>query len=228
MSDPLAGKRAAARAAADLVTSGMRLGLGSGSTFLLVLERLAERCRTEGLQIAGVPTSVGTQTAAQKLGVPLLSLDDVDVLDLAIDGADEIDPRKNMIKGGGAALLREKIVAASAREMLVVVDAGKRVEVLGAAFRLPVEILPFGARQTTAAVAATGCAPELRQRSDGQPVVTDNGNWILDCRYPGIHEPELLHDRLNAIPGVIDNGLFVGLAGRVFVGHADGRVDRLP
>lgn len=221
------GKRAAGRAAADLVQDGMRLGLGSGSTFLFALERLGERIRNERLAIVGVPTSNGTADAARRAGVPLATLDEVEQLDLAIDGADEIDPRKNMIKGGGAALVREKIVAAAAREMVVVVDDSKCVDVLGKRFLLPVEVMQFGWKQAARAVAATGCTPALRRTRDGLPLVTDNGNYILDCRYDGIADAAGLHARLNALPGVVDNGLFVGMAGRVFVGGLDGTCRQL-
>lgn len=228
MTDIDVQKRAAARAAADLVADGMRLGLGSGSTFLMVLERLAERVRTEGLRIAGVPTSIGTADAAQRLGIPLLSLVEVDRLDLAIDGADEIDPHKNMIKGGGAAHTREKIVACAAKELLVVVDANKQVAVLGRKFALPVEVLQFGWKQTERAIAATGCTTKLRRTPGGEPVITDNANFIVDCKYDGIDRPAQLHDQLNALPGVVDNGLFVGIAGRVIVGTAGGGTRLLP
>jgi ribose 5-phosphate isomerase A len=228
MSDQDLGKRAAGRAAADLVVDGMRIGLGSGSTFLFALERLAERIRGERLRMAGVPTSNGTAEAARQLGVPLLDLAEVDRLDLAIDGADEIDPAKAMIKGGGAALVREKIVAAAAKEMVVVVDAKKCVDVLGRRFLLPVEVMQFGWRQTERAVAATGCTSTLRRTAAGAPLVTDNGNYLLDCKYAGITEPGRLHDQLDAIPGVVDSGLFVRMAGRVFVGEADGRVRLIP
>lgn len=202
----------------------MKLGLGSGSTFLFALERLAERIRSEKLEIAGVATSSATAAAAKRLGVPLLDLDEVDVLDLAIDGADEIDPRKNMIKGGGGALLREKIVASAAREMVVVADSQKLVDVLGRKFALPVEVLQFGHKQTMRRVAATGCEPQLRAGEGGKPLVTDNGNFILDCRYPGIDDPAMLHDLLGALTGVVESGLFIGMAGRVFVADVDGKV----
>jgi len=222
------GKRAAARLAADMVQSGMRLGLGSGSTFLLVLERLSERVRDEKLDIAGVPTSKGTAEAARRFGIPLLSMTEIDQLDLAIDGADEIDPKKNMIKGGGAAHVREKIVAAAAKEMLVVVDESKLVEVLGRRFLLPVEIMQFGWRQAARAIAATGCTPQLRAVASGEPLITDNGNYILDCKYDGITDPATLHDQLNALPGVLDCGLFVGMAGRVIVGERSGNARIIP
>lgn len=228
MSSADVGKRAAARMAADLVQSGMRLGLGSGSTFLFVLERLAERMRTEQLEIAGVPTSKGTAEAARKYGIPLLSMTEVEQLDLAIDGADEIDPHKNMIKGGGAAHVREKIVAAAAKEMLVVVDESKLVDVLGKKFLLPVEIMQFGWRQAARAIEATGCVPQLRSVASGEPLITDNGNYILDCKYDGIPDPGRLHDLLNSLPGVLDNGLFVGMAGRIIVGERSGKVRLIP
>jgi len=228
MTSPDAGKRAAARAAAELVTNGMRLGLGSGSTFLMVLERLGERVRTEKLEIAGVPTSKSTAEAARQLGIPLLSMTEIDELHLAIDGADEVDPRKNMIKGGGAAHVREKIVAAAAREMVVVVDESKLVQVLGRRFLLPVEVMQFGWRQAMRAIAATGCTPQLRAAASGEPLITDNGNYIVDCRYDGIADPARLHDQLNALPGVLDNGLFVGMAGRVIVGERAGSVRIIP
>jgi len=228
MNDPNVAKRAAAVAAANLVTSGMTIGLGSGSTFLFALERLGERIRAEGLAVRGVPTSSGTEAAARKFGVPVVSLDDVDVLDLAIDGADEIDRSKHMIKGGGAALLREKIVAAAAREMIVIVDEAKIVNVLGERFLLPVEVLPFGWKQTARKVAATGCTTEPRRTKDGAMLVTDNGNHILDCRYAGIVDPAGLHTALAEIPGVVESGLFIAMAGRVFVGNASGGVRMIP
>lgn len=228
MSSADVGKRAAARMAADFVQSGMRLGLGSGSTFLFVLERLAERIRDEQLEIAGVPTSKGTAEAARKFGIPLLSMTEIEHLDLAIDGADEVDPNKNMIKGGGAAHVREKIVAAAAKELLVVIDESKMVEVLGRAFLLPVEILRFGWRQAARAIETTGCAPQLRAVASGEPLITDNGNYILDCKYDEIPDPARLHDLLNSLPGVLDNGLFVGMAGRVIIGERSGKVRLIP
>ena len=215
-------KSAAARMAASLVEDGMCLGLGSGSTFLLVVEELGSRIREEGLSISGVPTSSGTEQAARAVGISILSLDEASRLDIAIDGADEIDPNRNMIKGGGAALVREKIVAAAADEMVVVIDENKIVDRLGVAFPLPIEVLAFGARQAEAAIAQTGCDTALRC-VDGQPVITDNGNYIIDCHYNGIDDAAALHDQLNGLPGVLDNGLFIGMAGRVLVGHQDGQ-----
>jgi ribose 5-phosphate isomerase A len=226
MSDPNAAKRAAAFAAADLVQDGTTIGLGSGSTFVFVLERLAARIKG-GLKVQGVATSKATAAAAQTAGVPLLELDAVDRLDLAIDGADEVDPQKNLIKGGGGAHVRERIVAAAAKEMVVIVDEKKLVAVLGKAFLLPIEVLPFGWKQTEKRIAATGCKPALRQQ-DSKPFVTDNGNYVLDCKFDGIDDPAWLDEHLNALVGVVDHGLFVGMAGRVIVGDAAGKVRVIP
>lgn len=227
MSDAATGKRAAAFAAADLVADGTTIGLGTGSTFAFVLERLAQRVRQDGLRVRGVATSQATTDLAGRLGIPVVPLDDIDRLDLAIDGADEVDPQKHLIKGGGGAHLRERLVATAARELVVVVDAGKLVPVLGRAFPLPVEVVPFGWRHTMRRVAATGCEPVRRER-DGMPFVSDNGNFVLDCRYGGIADPAALQRTLDAVPGVVDHGLFVGMAGRVVIGNADGRVRLLP
>lgn len=227
MTDANVAKRAAAFAAADLVQSDMRIGLGSGSTFLYVIERLAERMRSQGLKVTGVPSSKATAAAATAAGIPLLSLDDVDRLDLAIDGADEVDPQKNLIKGGGGAHVRERIVAAAAKEMVVIVDDKKLVPVLGKAFLLPVEVLQFGWKQTERRLVATGCKPARRER-DGAPFVSDNGNYVLDCKYDGIEDPAWLDTQLNALTGVVDHGLFVGMAGRIVVADAQGKVRVIP
>ncbi len=227
MSDPNVGKRAAAHAAADLVQSGTTIGLGSGSTFLHVIDRLAERMRTQGLRVTGVATSKATADAAARAGIPLLELDAVERLDLAIDGADEVDSKKNLIKGGGGAHVRERIVAAAAKELVVIVDDSKLVEVLGRFFLLPVEVLQFGWQHTARRVRATGCKPERRERN-GAPFVTDNGNYVLDCKYDGIPDPAGLERKLNAMTGVVDHGLFVGMAGRIVVGDAQGKVRVIP
>lgn len=227
MTDANAGKRAAARAAADLVQNGTKVGLGTGSTFAFVIERLAERVREGGFEVSGVPTSKATADAATAAGLKLISLDDVERLDLAIDGADEVDAQKNLIKGGGGAHLRERIVAAAAKEMIVVVDDKKLVPVLGKVFPLPVEVVPLGWKQTERRLAATGCKP-LRRERDGKPFVTDNGNYVLDCKYDGIDDPAWLDEQLNALVGVVDHGLFVGMAGRIVVGDSAGKVRVIP
>ena len=222
MADPFVeAKRSAGRAAADLVQSGMHIGLGTGSTFEHVLTRLHERM-AEGLSVTGVPTSEATARMAAELGVPTCDLEDVEELDLAIDGADEVDPRHHMIKGGGGALVREKIVAAAAREMIVVISANKLVDRLGETMPLPVEVLHFGWRQTARALAALGAEPTLRTRPDGAAFTTDNGNRVLDCGFGAIEDPTALASWISRIPGVVGHGLFVGMAGRVVVGEQDG------
>ena len=227
MTDTNVAKKAAAYAAADLVVDGTTIGLGSGSTFLLVLERLGQRVRDQGLSVRGVPTSEATAAAAQAAGIELVDLDHVDRLDLALDGADEVDPHKNLIKGGGGAHVRERIVAAAADEMVVVVDESKLVNVLGQAFLLPVEVFQLGWRQAAERVRASGCSPALRQR-DGKPYVTDNGNFILDCNYDGIADPAGLARQLDQTTGLVDHGLFVGMAGRIVVANSAGAVRILP
>lgn len=227
MTDANVAKRAAAYAAADLVQDGMTIGLGSGSTFLFVLDRLAERMRDEGLKLRGTPTSSTTAEAAEQKGIPLVSLDQVERLDLAIDGADEVDPAKHLIKGGGAAHTRERLVAATADELVVIVGENKMVDVLGAAFRLPVEVIPFGWTHARRRIEATGCTTELRHDGE-QPLVTDNGNWILDCSYDGIPDPAALAARLDATVGVVDHGLFVSMAGRIVIANDQGDVRVLP
>ena len=226
MTDANLAKRATAYAAADLVQDGSTIGFGTGSTFAFVLERLAERMRS-GLRVRGVATSQATTELAGKLGIPVLPLDDVQQLDLAIDGADEVDPKKNLIKGGGGAHLRERLVAVIAKELVVIVDESKLVPVLGKLFKLPVEVVQFGWQHSARRVAATGCEVARRERN-GAPFVSDNGNFVLDCRYPGIADPAALQRTLDALPGVVDHGLFVGMAGRIVVADAEGRVRILP
>lgn len=223
MTDPNVAKRAAAYAAADLVENHTTIGLGSGSTFLFVLDRLAERIQKEGLDIRGTPTSTGTKNAALEKGIPLVSLEEIEKLDLAIDGADEVDPNKHLIKGGGAAHTRERVVAALADELIIIVGENKMVDALGTTFRLPVEVLPFGWTHAQRRVEATGCNTELRQSGDG-PLVTDNGNWILDCTYDRIDDPASLAASLDSMVGVVDHGLFVGMTGRVVIADDEGNV----
>jgi len=219
MQDP---KEVAGRKAAELVRDGMRLGLGTGSTVHFTIVRLAERIRDEKLSVRCVPTSVDTETKARGLGIPLATLDEVEAIDLTIDGADEIDGRFDMVKGGGGALLREKVVASISREEAIVVGASKVVARLGATFPLPVEVVPFARSTVARALARLGCEPALRS-SSGRTYVTDNGNWILDCRFAGgIADVPSTEKRIAAIPGVVESGLFVGLAHVLFVGKPDG------
>ncbi len=209
-------KRAAAARALDFVRSGMRLGLGTGSTAQHFVELLAERVRT-GLSLVAVPTSEATHAQAARLGITLTTLDDEPELDLTVDGADEIGPDLNLIKGGGGALLREKIVAAASARMIVIADESKWVDVLGR-FPLPIEITPFGAAATRRAVevatarAGTGGPVQLRQTRDGHAFVTDGGHWLLDAQLGRIADPRALAKSLSAVPGVMEHGLFIGLA----------------
>jgi ribose 5-phosphate isomerase A len=209
-------KRAAAERAVALVSSGMRLGLGTGSTAAHFVAVLGDRVRG-GLDIVGVPTSEATRRQAEREGIPLTTLDETAELDLTVDGADELDDALRLIKGGGGALLREKIVAAASRRMIVIADGSKRVERLGR-FPLPIEVVPFGLAATrraiSAAVERTGCRGDLRLRSaaNGGPFVTDGGHFILDAHLGRIDAPDALGAALATIPGVVEHGLFLGLA----------------
>ena len=233
MSAPLSpidqAKYAAARRAVEFVQDGMRVGLGTGSTAAWMVRRLAARVRDEGLRVTGVATSTRTAALAQELGIPLSTLDEVKWLDLTIDGADEVDPDLNLIKGGGAALLQEKIVATASDQMIVIADAAKQVATLGA-FPLPVEVIQFGWQTTQALIGEmlTGldvldrtCA--LRRTGDA-PLVTDEGNYILDLHLKRIGDPRQLAMVLNQIPGVVENGLFIDICDVLIIGHGDGRV----
>src|SRR5262249_55386614 len=221
-----AQKRAAAARALEFVRPGMRLGLGSGSTAKHFVELLAERVRT-GLDVIAVPTSEGTRSDAERLGVPLTSLDETPQLDLTVDGADEIAPDLSLIKGGGGALLRENIVASASAGMIVIADESKWVSALGR-FPLPVEVVPFGLgatrRAIEAAAAAVGCAGPalLRRVKDGHAFVTDSGHWILDAAFERIADPKSLAERLDGIAGVVEHGLFIRLAHAGVVARSSG------
>jgi ribose 5-phosphate isomerase A len=222
-------KAAAGRLAASLVQDGMALGLGTGSTVAFFLEALAERVRAEGLRLRGVPTSLDTERRCWELGLPLAGLEELERLDLTIDGADEIDPQFRLIKGGGGALLREKVVAQQSRELVIVVDPKKRVERLGTTFALPVEVVPFALAPVLRAVRALGANPVQRGAHALPPYRTDNGNAVLDLSFPdGIADPQALEQRLKAIAGVVEVGLFIGLAHGVIVGFEDGRAEYEP
>jgi len=219
-------KRVAGRRAAELVSDGMTLGLGTGSTVFFFLERLGERIRDEGLALRGVPTSLDTETKARALGIPLAGLDEVEVIDLTVDGADEIDGRFDMIKGGGGALLREKVVASITRREVIVIGPDKLVERLGTTFKLPVEVVPFALPVVARRLAALGCEPGLRTAHDGREYRTDNGNAVLDCHFPeGLSDPRATELEVLAVPGVVECGLLVGLAHVLVIGHPDGRAE---
>lgn len=219
-------KRAAAQAALAAVAPGMRLGLGTGSTAAHFVDLLGARVR-EGLEVLCVPTSERTRAQAEGLGIPLSTLDETPQLDLTVDGADEFDAALRLIKGGGGALLREKIVAAASTRMFVIADATKEVRVLGA-FPLPVEIDRFGARSTLLHIERVARGLGLigpltvREGEGGVRFITDGGHYIVDCAFGVIDDPEALAARLSMIPGVVDHGLFIGLATAIFIAGAEG------
>ena len=214
-------KQLACQRAAQEVQDGIVLGLGTGSTVYYFLQELGRMIR-EGLRITGVPTSVQTAQLATQLAIPLTTLDDHPHLDLAVDGADEVDDNLNLVKGAGGALLREKIIAASAARFLVVVDDSKMVHQLGEHFPVPVEVVPFGHTPASRALEGLGAQVTLRRGADGQTWVSDNGNYILDCHFGPIADPVALQQQLLAIPAVIDSGLFLGMTDTVLIGHAEG------
>ena len=210
-----AAKSAAGFHAADLVEDDMVIGLGTGSTVYYMIERLSGRIR-DGLRVSGIPTSYQTAIRAREYGIPLTTLDDSPIIDLAIDGADEVDPRLNLIKGRGAAMTREKCVAAAAFRFIVVVDEQKVVSRLSAP--VPVEILPFAITPAMAQLRGLGCRPVIRDgvKKDG-PVITDNGNFIVDCTFAEIARPAEIEEAIGRIPGIVESGLFCGFADKTTV-----------
>ncbi len=213
-----------AERAAALVQPGMVVGLGSGSTAALLIADIGRRLRSGELTgIKGVPTSFQASVLAEENGIPLTTLNETDRIDLAIDGADEVDPSRNLIKGGGGCHTAEKLVDARAERLVIVVDATKLVDHLGEKMPLPVEVLPAAYRQVMAALRGMGGEPQLRMavRKAG-PVVTDQGNFIVDARFHRIDDPAAMESSINNVPGVVDNGLFVGLADSVLVGDIAG------
>lgn len=219
-------KLAVAAKALEQVRDGMKLGLGTGSTAAHFVDLLGDRVRG-GLNVLCVPTSEATRAQAASLNIPLTTLDETPELDLTIDGADEVDPALRLIKGGGGALLREKIVASASTRMTVIVDASKVVETLGA-FPLPIEVNRFGYRASLDAIQKTGracgCEGELRlrQTGEGQPFITDSGQYIVDCHFGKIYDPDKLAVGLSAIPGVMEHGLFIGIATECLVAGSGG------
>jgi ribose 5-phosphate isomerase A len=207
-------KKQVGYAAADRVQSGMIVGLGTGSTTAFAIQAIGERLQSGSLKdIKGIPTSFQAIVLARKYGIPLVSLDEVDRIDVAIDGADEVDPHKNLIKGGGAAHTQEKIVDSLAQQFIVVVDSTKIVDSLGSTFLLPVEVLPMAVTPVMRAIEALGGQPTLRMGvKKAGPVVTDQGNLVIDVKFDRIENPAELEKTLNNIPGVLENGLFVNVA----------------
>ena len=236
MQDPAINvKKIAAERALEYIKDGMILGLGTGSTAYWAILGIGELVK-KGLKVRAVATSIQSETLAREAGIPIVPFAEIDHIDCTIDGADEVDEKLNVIKGGGGALLREKIVAAATQFYIIIVDEGKRVTRLGK-FPLPVEIAPFGWELTRMHLAKLGCPMRLRtmdkttgkwttgtggQVVDDHTFHTDNGHYILDCSFGSIADPALLHQQVNAIPGVMDNGLFINMADLVITGFADG------
>ena len=212
----------AANAAANLVESGMVVGLGTGSTATLMLRRLGERVELEALKIVGVPTSVATAELARDLGIPLRELDDVPGLDLNLDGADEVDPQFRMIKGRGGALLREKIVACVAARRVTIITGDKRVDRLGANAPIPVEVSHVGLKHTERRIQQLGAETKIRRLPAGDVYFTDGGNAIIDCRFASAIDPVELDTRLQSVVGVFETGLFLGLCDTLVIGTSEG------
>lgn len=214
-------KQEVGKAAASRVTSNSIVGLGTGSTTAFAIQFIGERLASGELQnILGVPTSFQAEVLAKKYGIPLTTLDAIDHIDIAIDGADEVDPQKNLIKGGGAAHTREKVVDTLAKQFIVVVDSGKLTAQLGSTFLLPVEVIPMAVTPVMRRLETLGGKPELRMGiKKAGPVVTDQGNLVIDVKFDRIEDPANLEATINNIPGVLENGLFVGVADLILVGE---------
>lgn len=214
-------KKLAGEKAVEHIEDGMIVGLGTGSTVEYTLRKLGTLVR-DGLKIKGIPTSIHTQRTAKEEKIPLTTLEENPVIDVTIDGADEVDSDMNLIKGGGGALLREKVIAFNSKKVIIVIDDSKVVKALGIDFPLPVEVVKFGWTSTKKTLEDFGCNVELRKIMGEEPFITDNSNYILDCEFERIAEPEQLEIDMNNIPGVVENGLFIGLVDEVIVGGKQG------
>jgi len=214
-------KKLAGEKAVEKIEDGMILGLGTGSTVEYTLKKLAEEVKN-GLKIKGIPTSNQTKKLAKQYQIPLIDLDETIEIDLTIDGADEVDGELNLIKGGGGALTREKIIAHHSNKVIIVIDETKVVKGLGVDTPVPVEIVKFSWKATKKALEQLGCTTELREVMQGEPFITDNSGYILDCDFGKINDPEELEININKIPGVIENGLFIELADEVIAGSKQG------
>ncbi len=216
-------KQKAAHRAAQLVESGMVVGLGTGSTTAFAVIRIGERLKSGDLKnIVGIPTSIRTEKLARDLAIPLATLDDQPEIDITIDGADEVDPDLNLIKGGGGALLREKVVAQASRQNIIIVDESKLSPCLGSRWALPVEVIPFAAKTEENFLKSLGASVTLRRDADGQPYKTDQNNFILDADFGEMSNPQALAAKLGERAGIVEHGLFLGLASEVIVAAEDG------
>ncbi len=217
-------KKLAGEKAAEQVKNDMIVGLGTGSTVEYTLRKLGERIKNENLKIKGIPTSIHTKRIAKEENIPLTTLEENPEIDITIDGADEVDSYLNLIKGGGGALTREKIIAYHSKKEVIVVDDSKVVKALGIDFDLPIEVVKFAWPSTKKALEKFGCDIKFREIMENEPFITDNGNYILDCEFERIEDPEELEKDINNIPGVVENGLFVNLVDEVIVGGKQGIV----
>lgn len=218
-------KQTAAEKAVEAVENGMVVGLGTGTTAYFAIKKLGEKVRG-GLQIQAVASSIASENLAKEEGILIVPFEEIKFIDVTIDGADEVDAENNLIKGGGGALLREKILAANSQKFIVVVDASKLVVTLGK-FPLPVEVVPFAHTVTMTNLQKLGCTPKLRM-NEARPFITDSGHFIIDCSFKQIKNPEQLNDELHRIPGVVETGLFQkGAVSYVLVGEADGTVRKI-
>jgi len=213
-------KQIAGEKAVEYVKDGMVVGLGTGSTVFYAIKKIGERVKN-GLDIIGIPTSVETEKLAKQIGIQLSTLEEHPVIDVTIDGADEIDKKLNLIKGMGGALLREKIVASASKKEIIIADDSKLVDMLGTKSPLPVEIARFGWSYAAKKISELGCNVGLRKKN-GEVFITDNGNYILDCKFHQIDKPKEMEQKINLIPGVLENGLFIGLADVAVVAGEDG------
>ncbi|MFP3871494.1 MAG: ribose-5-phosphate isomerase RpiA [Candidatus Natronoplasma sp.] len=214
-------KKNAGYRAAGYVEDDMVVGLGTGSTAKFAIEKIGERIEDKGLDVVGIPTSIETEKRAERAGIDIVELDEANKIDLTIDGADEVDPNKQLIKGGGGALLREKIIAYNSKRYIIIVDPSKMVDTLGVHFDLPLEVLPKWHEGIADCVKKLGCEPELRTAQE-EVFVTDNGNNILDCDFGGIDSPRELSKKLDSIPGVLEHGLFIDMIDLVVIGKDKG------
>ncbi len=215
-------KQTAGEYAVKFIQPGMIIGIGTGSTVYYFIKALGKKVAA-GFEVKGVPTSRKTEELARQNGIALIDLNDVPLIDLAIDGADEVDSNLQLIKGGGGSLLQEKMIAAASKQLIIIADAGKAVERLGK-FPLPIEVIPYGWKQTAKHIQQLNCNEIVLRQKEGNPFISDHGHYILDCHFDKIDNAALLSQQLNAIPGVVENGLFINMASIAVFGNEDGTV----